>query len=347
MSAIFINPVERRLRAFWRILVQFVLFFVLQTLLGIPVGIAIVALTGAGGNLTDPGTVQILMDHPYTRVANAVIALIAMVITYWVASRWMDRRPMHDFGFRFSANWWADLGFGLLLGALLITFIFVVELAAGWITIEGSLRSFEPGIGFWPALISSLIVFLCVGIYEEMLSRGYHLRNMAEGFNFRSVGPRAALLLAYLISSSIFGLLHLGNPNADWVSTFNIFIAGLFIGLGFILTGELAIPIGVHITWNFFQGNVFGFPVSGMQTPASFIAIQQGGPDLWTGGAFGPEAGLIGLVAMAIGTVLTILWVRWRYGRTQIQDRLASYTPPGSLAAQPEVDAPNPAGAGE
>jgi hypothetical protein len=93
------------------------------------------------------------------------------------------------------------------------------------------------------------------------------------------------------------------------------------------LTGDLAISIGLHMTWNFFQGVVFGFPVSGMASQASFIGIHQGGPDLITGGPFGPEAGLIGLGAIAIGAVMIVLWVKWRYGAVKLQDRLAVYQP--------------------
>jgi membrane protease YdiL (CAAX protease family) len=163
---------------------------------------------------------------------------------------------------------------------------------------------------------------------------------MAEGFNFKRIGPRAALLIGYVISSSMFGLFHLSNPNTSWISTVNLIVAGLFLGLGFVLTGELAIPIGIHITWNFFQGNVFGFPVSGGATGASFIGIQQGGPEIWTGGAFGPEAGLIGIAAIAIGCLLTILWVRWRYGEARLKESLAVYQPRGmaeSAAAVPSM----------
>jgi hypothetical protein len=96
--------------------------------------------------------------------------------------------------------------------------------------------------------------------------------------------------------------------------------------MGALLTGELAIPIGVHITWNFFQGNVFGFPVSGSDfSMATFIGIQQGGPELWTGGPFGPEAGLLGLGGIFLGGALTYLWVRWRYGRAGLRTQLAEY----------------------
>jgi hypothetical protein len=71
----------------------------------------------------------------------------------------------------------------------------------------------------------------------------------------------------------------------------------------------------LHLTWNLVQGNVYGFPVSG-KTPfaTTVIAIEQGGPDVWTGGAFGPEGGLLGILATVIGMFAILGWVRWRYG---------------------------------
>jgi len=90
------------------------------------------------------------------------------------------------------------------------------------------------------------------------------------------------------------------------------------------LTGSLAIPIGIHITWNFFQGYVFGFPVSGGRDfSTTFIAIQQGGPTVWAGGDFGPEGGLIGLLAMMLGILLVIAWVRFRYRRLRLFTAIA------------------------
>ena len=100
-----------------------------------------------------------------------------------------------------------------------------------------------------------------MGISEETVFRGYQLKNAAEGLNYASLGPRGAILPAWVLSSVFFAVLHADNPNATPVSTLNIALAGLMLGFGYVLTGELAIPIGLHITWNFFQGAVYGFPV--------------------------------------------------------------------------------------
>jgi uncharacterized protein len=127
-----------------------------------------------------------------------------------------------------------------------------------------------------------------------------------------------------VLSSAFFGYLHAANPNATLLSTFNVALAGLMLGFGYVLTGELAIPIGLHVTWNLFQGAVFGFPVSGLRVGgATFLSIDQGGPALWTGGSFGPEGGLLGPAAMVAGVLLTALWVRLRRGRVAIHTPIA------------------------
>src|SRR5918911_257413 len=143
---------------------------------------------------------------------------------------------------------------------------------------------------------------------------------MAEGLNFPSLGPRGAVVAAWVISSSLFGLLHLANPNATVISTINIAFAGLLLGAGYVVTGRLAIPIGLHITWNFFQGNVFGFPVSGLEpVGATILSIEQGGPLLFTGGVFGPEADLLDIAATLVGSLLIVLWVRVRSGEASLE----------------------------
>jgi membrane protease YdiL (CAAX protease family) len=266
---------------------------------------------------------------------NGVGTVVVIILTFLLAGWILDRRKFVDFGFHFSRQWWQDLGFGLALGAILMLLIFVIELSAGWITIQDTFRAI--GNSFLSSWLAALVGFMSVGIYEEMLFRGYHVRNLVEGLNWKILGSRSALWIGYILSSSIFGLAHATNPNATWVSTLNLVLAGLFLGLGFVLTGELAIPIGLHITWNFFQGNVFGFPVSGSKSGASVINILQGGPDLLTGGAFGPEAGFVGIFAILIGSIITILYVRKTRGEVRMRTELAEYQNPfNKTATQPE-----------
>jgi uncharacterized protein len=101
------------------------------------------------------------------------------------------------------------------------------------------------------------------------------------------------------------------------------------LGVGYVLTGQLAIPIGVHISWNFFQGNVFGFPVSGLDgLGAKFLATETSGPELWTGGVFGPEAGLLLPFAIALGSLMTFSWVRFRHARADILASIAEAPKP-------------------
>jgi membrane protease YdiL (CAAX protease family) len=239
-----------------------------------------------------------------------IVMVLAATI---VAARWIDRRPFADYGFHIDARWWGDFSFGLLLGALLMGAIFAVEVALGWVTIDAAFVSYFPTAAFFPAILAPLMRYIAVALAEELLTRSNQTLNMAEGFAF--LARPFHILLAWLLSSIFFGLLHYANPNATFVSTTNLLLIGIFFGVGYVVTGQLAIPLGLHLTWNFFQGNIFGFPVSGAtNTNATLIAITQQGPDFWTGGAFGPEGGMLGVIAVLVGSLAVISWVRFRTG---------------------------------
>jgi hypothetical protein len=256
--------------------------------------------------------------------AIQAVSFLSTLATVWLAGRFLDRRRFADFGFRFSRRWFLDLGFGLFLGSFLMTGIFVVENAVGWIGVSGTFVSSTSGVGFWAAIWIPAAMYLCVGISEELFSRGYQLKNLSEGLNSKRFGPVPAVLAATVLSSIFFGFLHGANPNVKLISLFNITAAGIFLALGYILTGELAISIGLHITWNFFQGNVFGFPVSGLEPVAArVLAVRQSGPEWITGGMFGPEGGLIGLAAIVLGSLLILLWVGVTRKRIAISDKVA------------------------
>jgi hypothetical protein len=330
VKRVFWNSAEHRLRAVWRLIVQIIFLGLGLGCFGFFVGI-IGVMQGLAGNMVsgetpDVAAVTDAMQQPLVLGLSSIITLLAALFSVWLAGRFVDRRPFADFGLHLDLAWWRDLAFGMALGALLMAGVFAVEWALGWVEITGTLVVQRTGFTFLGAILLQVVTYLCVGIYEELFSRGYQLQNMAEGLR-GILGKREGVIVAWLLSSSVFGLLHAANPNASLFSTINLMIAGLFLGLGYLLTRELAIPIGLHITWNFFQGNVFGFPVSGGASAVSLIGIEQGGPNLWTGGAFGPEAGLIGLAAIALGSLLIVLWIRWQHGDASLKHEIAEYEP--------------------
>ena len=329
---LFFDESTGRPRALWRLLLQYLTYRVI--LLPLLVNLLVATWLVLGGQRTAGGLAT--SGSPVLPVISGVAGLLGALLSVWLAGRLLDRRPFADFGFHLNAGWWLDLFFGLALGALLMTAVFLTELVLGWVKVTGVFESLVPGAPFWLAILIPAVLFLCVGFYEELISRGYQLRNAAEGLNFPGVGPRNAVLLAWVLSSAFFGYLHATNPNATLLSTVNVAVAGLMLGAGYVLTGELAIPIGLHVTWNFFQGAVFGFPVSGLKVGgATFLSLDQGGPDLWTGGRFGPEGGLLAPVAMVAGVFLIAFWVRLRRGRIGVHTPIAEGPRPDHSTGDP------------
>jgi uncharacterized protein len=329
---LFFDESTGRPRALWRLLLQYLTYRVI--LLPLLVNLLVATWLVLGGQRTAGGLAA--SGSPVLPVISGVGGLLGALLSVWLAGRLLDRRPFADFGFHLNAGWWLDLFFGMALGALLITTVFLTELVLGWVKVTGAFESLVPGAPFWLAILIPAALFLCVGFYEELINRGYQLRNAAEGLNFPGVGPRNAVLLAWVLSSAFFGYLHATNPNATLLSTVNVAVAGLMLGAGYVLTGELAIPIGLHVTWNFFQGAVFGFPVSGLKVGgATFLSLDQGGPDLWTGGRFGPEGGLLAPVAMVAGGILIALWVRLRRGRVGVHTPIAEGPRPDHSTGDP------------
>ena len=309
--AIFWNRREGRLRALWRLVLQ-ALLVIAQVLLVVWVCDTIEATAG----------VRVI---PHTLPGRAILSGLTVLVSIYVAGRFLDRRRFIDFGFHFDRNWWIDLAFGFVLGGSLVTCVFLIEFAAGWVTVTEVLATRDPDIPFALAILLPVVLFVLVGVNEEMLSQGYHLTNLAEGLNWWRIGPRASIILALLLSSVGFSLFHAGNPHMCFIGILDIALAGIVMGLGYVLTGELAIPIGLHIAWNFFESNVYGFPISGYAyVSATVIATEQHGPELWVGGAFGPESGLLALGVLLAGSTLIPLWVKLRYGQLRLHVDIAA-----------------------
>lgn len=280
LARIFLSPDEPRLRAGWRLLLQTLLMFVFIAFMGIIAGLL--------------GLLEEALDPAWGQTFN----FLAITLSVYVARRWLDRRSFQSLGLQFDRYTLLDILTGLGITFLQMGLIYIAMSGLGWLTFEGFAWEFDPPSVVITSVLTFFLLFVFVSWNEELLSRGYHLQTIASGTN---------LFWGMIISSAIFGLLHLGNPNATWVSTAGIFFAGVYLAYGYIRTKQLWLPIGLHLGWNFFEGIVFGFPVSGIDMYA-LTRITVTGPELWTGGEFGPEAGLIVLPALALGALLIHLY---------------------------------------
>lgn len=332
MTAILHNPLiwnaaEARLRAGVRVvaflLIWRLLSFLLDLLLIAPLALLMRAAT--------PEPLLWL-----ERALHFVLYLAATLLALIVAAPWLDRRRLADYGLA-PRGQWQDLLAGTLLGLILMGLIFGALWAMGWLRVDHTFYVNLPGVPFAVAILGPLLAFVVIALVEELLFRGYLLRNSAEGLagmGGGSIDRRRAVLIAWLLSSLLFGLYHVFNPGSTWVSTFNLSLAGLMLGLPVILTGRLGFAVGLHFAWNFAQGTLFGFPVSGNDfESAALLRTTLTGPQLWTGGAFGPEAGLLGLLALAAGGLIICLWAFWREGGLQVATSLAHYAPGRAFAA--------------
>ncbi|HKO55363.1 MAG TPA: CPBP family intramembrane glutamic endopeptidase [Thermoanaerobaculia bacterium] len=298
---------DRRPRALWRLLLQ-------AALLGVSVLLPIFLIA-------EPLTMLHRAGHflprankaVYDRIINLIVGPLftaGVVLSVWVAGRWLDKRRFREFGLVPDRRWWGELAGGLALGAGLMAMLFGVEHGLGYVEVTGTFAANAAGVPLALAFAFTAVKCLCVGVAEETFSRGYQLTNIAEG--------TGSVTAAVVLTALVFAVLHATNDNATAMSTAGLFGAGLMFAAARIVTGRLAAPIGLHISWNFVQGAVLGFPVSGDKEGASVLGIAQRGPEWLTGGAFGPEAGVLGIAAMAAGAAVFALGAKSRKHRPNV-----------------------------
>lgn len=227
-------------------------------------------------------------------------SVVAITGATFVACRLLDVRSLVSLGLRRRGPWVIDVVLGLALGLVLMGLIFLMEWRAGWLEWRLATVAFS-----LTDLAGAALLFVMVAWGEELAMRGYVLQTAAEAWG---------MVPATVLTSMLFSILHLANPSANFMSVLGIFMAGVFFAVAFWTTRSLWLPMATHFSWNFFEGPLFGFPVSGLQLPSLF-SVTPKGPDLVTGGAFGPEAGLSGILATCVGIAALLGYWRWRQPR--------------------------------
>jgi membrane protease YdiL (CAAX protease family) len=226
-------------------------------------------------------------------VSAGILALASLICVR------LEKRAFRDLGFHLGFRWLGEFGLGTLGGILLI--LLTALLVKG---LDGFHWERNVGIGL-EQLLGAAGMFLGVALNEEIMARGYPFQRLVEG-----AGP----WVAQLVLAGLFALAHLNNPGMHGATlawaTLNIGLAAILLGFCYLRTGSLALPIGLHLGWNWAQGSLLGFGVSGTtEIPCAWVPVFHGRPAWLTGGAFGLEASLP--CALLSGLAILAVW-RWK-----------------------------------
>jgi len=222
---------------------------------------------------------------------------VFVLLVTWICLA-LRRERLADVGLRVDRAWWQQAAVGCVVG------IASAALAVGLVLLAGGASLVLDPQRSVAALLIGAHVFLFVSLFEELLFRGFLFQRLIAG-------TRPWIGLA--VFAVLFALGHAGNPEMEgvtrWMATVELALAAVLLGLAYLRTGSLALPIGLHLGWNWAQGSLFGFGVSGLDQ-AGWWQPQLSSQPVWiNGGGFGLEASVF---AIAVDLLLIVLLWRWR-----------------------------------
>lgn len=274
-SGIFTNKFGE-VRSGWKIALMWGLFLGSGLLLGFLSIIVLIAINGRDMNGTP-------IFNSVSGVIQELCGIGSVLFMVYV----VERSRLRNFGLPSIRTYTREILYGILWGAGSMIFIFLVLFLTGNVEMKYSL-----GHPQWSMdLLYMLILMILVGFSEEMMSRGYTMTVLQ-----RQTGKR---WLAVGVSSIIFAVMHLLNPNVSAFGILNLVLFGVVAAFMYIRSGSLWMPIAYHASWDYFEGNVFGFANSG-NTMTSLYPFANIKSNLLTGGGFGPEGGILVTVALLI-----------------------------------------------
>jgi membrane protease YdiL (CAAX protease family) len=289
INKIFWNLDENRLRAGWRIL----LFLIAVPVMSRTLNVVIKPLFGGA-----------LEDEMVSWICRGAVVVIAATLLVWITRTYIDKKPVISLGMRLDGLAILDVLVGFILSGLMVGIVFAILLHSGSLEIEE--------IGWtgsrMPPILEIFLWFLAIGAAvawsEELVFRGYLLQNLSEGIG---------IVWAVIVSCVFYGLVHTTSPNMTWLSGVLIAIIGYLRILGWLRTGQLWLSMGMHAGWNFFQGPIFGFSVSGFASE-TLVKHSVSGPDWITGGPFGPEAGIVVVPVVLLALTVMLAYTAKRVG---------------------------------
>ena len=254
--------------------------------------LALFAVVGIGVTVVLSNAVPGVGGPRWALARGGLYELAGFSLATWMVGRIANRYTWERMGWRsrrmLPRHFLRGLGFGAAMAAVAVLL---------GVLVDGAALSLSTVQGF-PAVAGPLLLGLCAAaLSEELMWRGYPLRRLAD-----AVGPWTATLLLAVG----FGAAHLANEGMNLLSTVNIVVAGLWLGVAFFSRGGMALAWGLHLGWNAGLSLVFDAPVSGQAFDVPGMDYTPGAHAWLDGGQFGPEGGLLGTLVFACGVLLLL-----------------------------------------
>jgi uncharacterized protein len=221
---------------------------------------------------------------------NIGLFAISAGITVPLFRRFADRKSLKSLGFEWKNH--------SLYAAIAVLFAIALLGTGSIMLVFAKAITFETSEYSFMGITTAVFLMIIVAIAEESVFRGYILNNLLASFNRWT---------ALSVSALLFAFVHAGNPAVNALALVNVFIAGMLLGVNYIYTRNLVFAIVFHFSWNFLQGPVLGFSVSGLSLD-TMLEANANGSDWLTGGPFGFEASVVQTILLLVATVVFALW---------------------------------------
>jgi membrane protease YdiL (CAAX protease family) len=228
-------------------------------------------------------------------IAQNLAVILGATLAGWIGGRLFENVPFKALGIGANLLASKNLVLGILLGAGALVFAALIAMGFGGMTFQIN-SSFSSSV-ILKTVGMSFGVFIVAAAAEEIVFRGYMLQTFL----------RARMDVAAIVFTSVlFAFIHANNPNVNYFGLANTFLAGIWFAVAYVRTRSLWLPIGLHFSWNWFQGSVFGMSVSGIKeiSEAPLMNAIDTGPTWLTGGHYGVEGGIACTIAIAVSTVI-------------------------------------------
>lgn len=280
---------EGKVRSGWKIAAVTGAFFASMMVFSIIIGLAMFLILMLNGNFDLQKIENLLLGEGSLnsgfRIFSMFFQEILMILTPVIAWKFIMKHPLTNMGLSSLKNHSCELLTGLLFGIVSISVVFISLVISNNVVVESWVPHFSPDTLIY------LFLFILVGFAEEIYGRGYIMSVLRQTRNIPVV---------VIVSSVIFALMHSFNSGIALIPYINLTLVGVLFAYIYLKSGNIWMSIGYHITWNYFQGNVFGFKVSGTNT-AGIITTVYKNENIYNGGKFGPEGGLFVTAVLLLG----------------------------------------------